>query len=1304
MPSRIFLRIGLGLALGVAAFGQHPGIGTAPRLPAEADRRPRPSAVSRALPAASGWIDNSTRASTQASYLNTFVPTKSVAMGWAGDLSTGNAGDTSQAYKDDVLARINWVRGLAGVPPISGFSATYNQGDQQAAMMMTVNGQPNHAPPNTWKFYSSAGATAAGNSNLCLGFPSADPGCIELYMYETASNNSAVGHRRWILYPQTVNMGTGDIPSQPNYSSSNALWVIDMPSYSNPRPATRDGFVAWPPKGFVPYELLPVRWSFSYPGGDFSAATVTATRGGSSVPVTLELLDQRFGENTIVWALDNQDPNAIITFPAPASDTIVHVTVNNVVVNGTGQSVSYDVVIFDPNTTPGCTYSLVSTSAAAAAAGGTGTAGVTTSPGCTWVGTSNASWLTITAGTPGTGTGTVSYTAAANATGAARSGTLTVAGLTFTVNQAANPALTVSSAHAGSFSQGQNGATYIVAVSDLSGAGPTSGTVTVTESLPAGMTLVSMAGTGWTCPAGGTTCTRSDVLNGGASYPPITVTVNVAPDAGTPLANVVSVSGGGSATSSATDTTVINVSTPLLSISKSHSGNFTQGQNGATYTVTVSNPLGARPTVGTVTVTEGIPAGLTLVSMAGTGWTCAAGGNTCTRGDVLNAGASYPPITVTVNVAASASSLVTNQVSVSGGGSPGANANDPTTVTAVCAYSVFPANIAAAPGGANVVAPVTTATGCGWTATSNATWITITSGSPGSGGGTYGFTAAANATGAQRSGTLTVAGQTVTVTQGANNPLQIPSLGSLNPFQGTGSNATLTLTYAHPSGWAAIRSAEFIVNPRWEANSRGGGCYVQYTPGTGLFTLIANDGTSVAGTVAPGTAGSAANSQCTLNGAGSSVTGSANTLTVVVSLTFSASFTGQRHIWMQAVDYNNLSTNWLVYGVWLPTQTTVSAGPWYRIYDPFSASYLYTFDANEYNTLGTRGFVLQGASGLVMDGPTTVGGVTNIAWYRVFVNATNSHLWTSDRNEFLTLINAQQAYVGEGVAAFVMPYINALGVVSPQVTNTIPFYRAAFQGRNLHFWTSDADEFFSRNGKQLPTGYVGEGIACYIFPTSGAQFTGSTPVSSSQEAAVDDGSPAVVSVTNGASYTASGVIAPGEAISIHGRHLGGTVLLNGAPAKAIIAGDSEIRVVAPDNLVDGAEVTLEVEHRGRRSRPVTLGVVAANPAIFGGNQYGRGNAQARNEDGTINDAAHPAARGSLVTIYGTGGGRLDLRVEAHIGGRPAEVVSLRNSVTRAGVIEVQVRVPEGIDAADFQPVVLHVGNLFSQPGIGLAIR
>ncbi len=120
---------------------------------------------------------------------------------------------------------------------------------------------------------------------------------------------------------------------------------------------------------------------------------------------------------------------------------------------------------------------------------------------------------------------------------------------------------------------------------------------------------------------------------------------------------------------------------PVLSITKTHTGSFSQGQQNAIYSVTVSNAANAGPSSGTVTVTDTLPSGLTLVSMAGTGWSCSA--NHCSRGDVLSAGASFPQITVTVNVVSNASSPQVNQVSVSGGGSGNVNATDPTTITVV---------------------------------------------------------------------------------------------------------------------------------------------------------------------------------------------------------------------------------------------------------------------------------------------------------------------------------------------------------------------------------------------------------------------------------------------------------------------------------------------------------------------------------------------------------------------------------------------------------------------------------------------
>ena len=119
---------------------------------------------------------------------------------------------------------------------------------------------------------------------------------------------------------------------------------------------------------------------------------------------------------------------------------------------------------------------------------------------------------------------------------------------------------------------------------------------------------------------------------------------------------------------------------PAWTVASAHTGNFIQGQQGATYTLTVSNPSAA-PSSGAVTVLDTIPAGLTPVSIAGTGWTCST--NSCTRSDSLAAGAVWPAITLTVNVSANAVSPQVNQVGVSGGGLPAGSASDSTSIGAM---------------------------------------------------------------------------------------------------------------------------------------------------------------------------------------------------------------------------------------------------------------------------------------------------------------------------------------------------------------------------------------------------------------------------------------------------------------------------------------------------------------------------------------------------------------------------------------------------------------------------------------------
>jgi len=143
------------------------------------------------------------------------------------------------------------------------------------------------------------------------------------------------------------------------------------------------------------------------------------------------------------------------------------------------------------------------------------------------------------------------------------------------------------------------------------------------------------------------------------------------------------------AAKSVADTTTTVATPPALTITKMHTNNFMPGQENATYTVTVSNGATAGPETGTVTVTETVPAqGMTLLTMQGNGWNCPNGGTTCSRSDGLAAGVSYQPIIVTVSVASNPPGTLTNNVSVSDGGSSTANASDTTTISAYSSCDV----------------------------------------------------------------------------------------------------------------------------------------------------------------------------------------------------------------------------------------------------------------------------------------------------------------------------------------------------------------------------------------------------------------------------------------------------------------------------------------------------------------------------------------------------------------------------------------------------------------------------------------
>lgn len=243
--------------------------------------------------------------------------------------------------------------------------------------------------------------------------------------------------------------------------------------------------------------------------------------------------------------------------------------------------------------------------------------------------------------------------------------------------------LGIQKSHTGTFTQGQT-AQWNITVSNTAASGVTYGTISVLDTLPAGYALASYSSTSsaWNCVGAGTvTCTTTEGIFGGFDSV-INLNVNVPVNSAVSVLNTASAWGGGdlvhttlgSAVSSSDTATVLPAATPVLAIAKSHSGTFAAGST-ATWMLQVSNDAttaAASTTGATVTVLDTLPAGFTLASFTGTGWSCVGSATvTCTSTAVIaGGGANFPPISLNVNVPVSAPSSVSNVASVYGGGDP----------------------------------------------------------------------------------------------------------------------------------------------------------------------------------------------------------------------------------------------------------------------------------------------------------------------------------------------------------------------------------------------------------------------------------------------------------------------------------------------------------------------------------------------------------------------------------------------------------------------------------------------------------
>jgi uncharacterized protein (TIGR03437 family) len=224
---------------------------------------------------------------------------------------------------------------------------------------------------------------------------------------------------------------------------------------------------------------------------------------------------------------------------------------------------------------------------------------------------------------------------------------------------------------------------------------------------------------------------------------------------------------------------------------------------------------------------------------------------------------------------------------------------------------------------------------------------------------------------------------------------------------------------------------------------------------------------------------------------------------------------------------------------------------------------------------------------------------------------------------------------------------------------------------------------------------------------------------------------------------AGGPVSPGEIVTIKGTGIGPAdhaamevgqsglvtttlggvrVLFDGEPAPLIYAQSTQVNLVAPYSLADQATTKVEIEYQGQRSGSLTLAIVPSAPGVFTLDATGQGQGAILNQDGTVNSVDNPAPRGSIVSIYGTGGGQTNpqgidgkladippsvllLPVTVTMGGIGAEVLYNGAAPTLVeGVLLINARIPDDVFSGNAIPILARIGDSFSQLNVTLAVR
>ena len=1020
-----------------------------------------------------------------------------------------------------------------------------------------------------------------------------------------------------------------------------------------------------------------------------------------------------------------------------------------------------------------CIFTISPSSQEFTASGGTGLVTINATPaGCITPRTAASanSWITITFGSTGNGAGSVGYTVLANTDPDTRTGTLTVAGKTFTVTQAGTPCTFSISPSSQSFtSEGGTGAILI-------GATPGGCQSARTATTTASWITLSSGATG----AGAGTLVYAVSANSGSTSRSASITVagrtfTVSQDAVVcnytiaPSQANFPASGGSDQIAitaspvgcSSARTTISNNSWITISFGAAGNGSGTVGYTvqANNFTVERSGTITIAGRTFTVTQAAGSctftlsPASATIPNAGGSGGFNITPSNQACSWTAVNNSPDLIQFTSgdsgtgsgRVEYVVPASGLTTTRTgSISVGGS-----THNVTQSAGCRVTATPSGTTIAASGGSGTFQVTTAgSGCSWTAIANHEYITITAGASGTSNAAVSFTVAANTSGADRVGSISINDFGYTIFQSSNCSYTLSAtLTSLPAAGGAGSFSVTT-----PCPWTAIPSADWIV--------------LNTSAGTGNgsigFTIAGNTSAQPrSGTITLGTSIFRINQEgvpCSVQINPTTVTAPAGGETYPVTVDAP---TGCNWGASSTSSFISIATgaeggfSFMVAANPLPTvrRATITIA---------DKSLAVTQDAAVCDyTLTPRSAAFGSAGGAGSFGIATTCSWTAQTQSNWIVIPQSSLAGTRDGtvNFNVARLTGSEGRTGSiriGSAVFTVTQTSspcALNVAPQDLELSGAGSRGVIRvvGSSTCRWTPAQDSdwlmitsWSSVNG----SGVINVSAAPNPnFEPRQAKVLVTAVGSETQFVKVMQSglTPSLQSIVNAASLIDGGPLAPGLFVRVRGvsmgpeepveadksgdalpTDLGGVQLLfNGIPAPLVSVSRERIDAIVPFSIAVGDPVEVVVRNNGVDSRALLADVVAASPAVFTEGVTGRGQAQALNQNGSVNAAANASARNETVSFLITGAGQLrpegiDGRiyrqanalpvplqaVTAQIGGQAAVVTVATVMQGETGsILRVTARVAQNAATGAAVPVVIRVGpTAVTQAGVTISVR